>query len=201
MGLFSGSISVARFVVDPIDLEENRQEFFEKILEFSFKEDDTGTKEITKGWVCARDPFSESFNETDIFFGQYLILGLRIDKRSVPASVLKKFYIQKERLILEDSGKKALSKKEKKLLKERIFYELLKKTLAVPKVYELIWHLESGRVFFLATQIKAIELFEEMFKKTFGFSPRPMIPYQLALSLLDNEFHGNLKSINPEIFI
>ncbi len=203
MGLYSGSISAARFEVAPIEIDNKKQEeLFDKIVEFSFKEDSSNTKEITIGWVCARDPFSELFSITDIFFGQYLILGLRIDKRSVPSALLRKFYIQKERAILEDSGKKALSKKEKKLLKERIFYNLLKKTLAVPKICEFVWHLESGQLFFLATQIKVIEYFEHLFKKTFGFNPKPMIPYYTALSLLDSEdYRSKLNSIEPERFL
>ncbi len=203
MGLFSGAISMARFQTEPLGEEDIQSFIYSRVQDFSFREDNDNITEMNVGWVAAHRPFDDTFSPDDIFFSDYVLLGIRVETRKVPAALLKKFYLQQEASLLQEMNKKALTRRERKLLKERVHQGLLSKTIPVPKMYEMVWHPVQGRLFFLATQVKAIEIFENIFAKTFDVRPVPVVPFNLALSLFNDseDIISKIDGLRPEVLV
>ena len=94
-----------------------------------------------------------------------------------------------------------LSRTVRMEIKERIRTELVRKSVPVPAVYDLIWSLSDGTLFFFTTNKKAMVLLEEFFKETFGLSLILQVPWNIALHVADTETIGKLDQLRPEILV
>jgi recombination associated protein RdgC len=112
--------------------------------------------------------------------GTYLVFALRIDQKSIPAKVLKKFYVLEMLKMLSETGRKYLNNTEKRMVKDRIYSTLLRRYPATPKIYDLIWNYEGCSLWFFSNQKSANEEFETLFSKTFQLSLIRLFPYTIA---------------------
>ncbi len=194
MGLLSSSVSITCYRVDGT-LEEPVMDIVEKKLkQNTIVEIDEDISEKALGWTSLESPYQPKFEGSSFCIGTYLVFALRIDQKSIPAKVLKKFYMLEMFKMLSESGRKYLNKTEKQMVKDRVYSILLRRYPATPKIYDLIWNYEGGFLWFFSNQKSANEEFETLFSKTFQLSLIRLFPYTIA------DLNAGLSDLQKEQF-
>ncbi|MCK7512208.1 MAG: hypothetical protein MZV70_54620 [Desulfobacterales bacterium] len=93
-------------------------------------------------------PFSPNFEGSSFLFGNLFVFSLRIDRKSIPAKLLKKFLTLETSKRLEKTKRSFLSKDEKKALKDKVIADLAMRVPSTPNIYDLIWNYEKSRRLF-----------------------------------------------------
>ncbi|MFO8085794.1 MAG: recombination-associated protein RdgC [Desulfobacterales bacterium] len=202
MGVLSSSVSITCYKIDG-KLENPVMETMEKKLnQHIILEIDEEVSEKAIGWTSIANPYEPNFDGSSFCIGTYMVFALRIDQKSIPTKVLKKYYTLEMTKLLSESGRKYLNKTEKQMIKDRVYSILLRRYPATPKVYDLIWNYEDGVLWFFSNQKSANEELETLFSKTFQLSMIRLFPYTMAdldLDLSDME-REQVNKLSPTLF-
>jgi DNA recombination-dependent growth factor C len=142
------------------------------------------------GWTSFERPFSSKIAPDSFLFGAAMIFSLRIDKKAIPAGVIKKYCDLEAEKQATASGRKPLSKNERKTIKEKVLHDLALRVPATPRVYDLVWQYEQGRLLFFSNLKSANEELETLFSKSFSLRLIRLFPYTIATlesALSDND--------------
>ncbi|WP_224983243.1 recombination-associated protein RdgC [Geomonas agri] len=191
MGILANTVSVCHFKVqgDLPPQEELHAWVTKQLAANRFNPIDQGTEEMSVGWVHLDDPRIAEFDSPAACCREhYFMFTLRRDKRAVPSAVLKAHLEKaKEEFLAENPGFAKVPKQKREDLKEAVHAMLLSQTLPTPATYDAVWDTKSGILTFSSLSPKVIELFEDMFKKTFeGLRVSAFHPYARAESVLDD---------------
>ncbi len=180
MGLLSSRTSITSYTVEgtlPKPITETVRNALNKNVIAAI---DDKPAEKAVGWTSFDTPFSPRFSGDAIMVGTDFIFSLRIDKKSIPPKVIRKYCEERARKRLEKTGQKILSKNEKKEIKERVSQELILRVPATPRTYDLVWNYEAGRLWFFSNLKGANEELETLFLKSFSLRLIRMFPYTIA---------------------
>ena len=178
----------------------DRESVARKVTEHAFEEyDEDGLPRAeASGWVAIHDPLITTFDATDLFFQQYLVVGFRFDRRTVPP---KLSWMQRRRLEQERRSEEnldRLGRNAKQEIKQGVESNLLARALPNPKLFECAWNLETETVFFTGKLKSAREAFSTLFRETFGMTPVPMIPYLAVEHVgLDEKIVDQVRGVEP----
>ncbi len=181
MGFLSASTSLVRFVAAaPSRLE--REAIARAVGRHAFRDGDpeAGDARQAWGWIAVHDPLQTEFTPADLFFHHYLVLGFRYDKRLVPPKLLMLERRRLERERASARGALRVSAAERREIKDEIASRLVAQALPTPRLFDVVWNLQSGRVYFSGKLRAAREAFGDCFRRTFGVTPVPLIPYLAA---------------------
>lgn len=181
MGFLSTSTSLVRFVAAaPSRLE--RESIAQAVTRHAFRDSDPAVGDARQawGWIAMHDPLQVEFTPADLFFHQYLVLGFRYDKRLVPPKLLMLERRRLERERAAARGALRVSAAERREIKDEIASRLVAQALPTPRLFDVVWNLETGRVYFSGKLRAAREAFGDCFRRTFGVTPVPLIPYLAA---------------------
>jgi hypothetical protein len=181
VGVLSASTSVVRLVAAP-PKRVQREALAAAVSRRAFHdlELDIGERAEHSGWVGIHDPLVTELGPADLFFQHYLVVGFRWDRRVVPPKLL---WIERRRLEEQrrtERGVERLSAPERKEIRDEVAQRLMARALPVPRLFDCIWNLETGHVYFTGKVRAAREAFAECFRQTFGVAPVPLIPYLAA---------------------
>lgn len=184
MGLIKGSLSLSRYQVKG-DTPPDFWDFVDRRIRANlFLDIEGSSEEQALGWVSVHDYLDTAFAYASYALDPYVVLGLRLDRRRVPAGLLKKYLrleINKALALREGRG---LSRTEREDLKEKVRLDLLRRIPPATQVFEVCWDTRRGEVW-LGSAARAVrDLFEDLFRRTFDLTPWPRIPYLLAGDLL-----------------
>ncbi|MFP4039996.1 MAG: recombination-associated protein RdgC [Desulfosudaceae bacterium] len=132
------------------------------------------------GWSSFEKPFAADLDGSSIQFGALMAFTLRIDKKAIPAKVIKKYCDQQAARRLAQKGQATLSKNEKQQIREKVLHELALRIPATPRAYDLAWDYEAGRLWFFSNMKNANEELETLFFKTFSLRLIRLFPYTIA---------------------
>jgi DNA recombination-dependent growth factor C len=152
----------------------------------SFTDIDELPEERSAGWTAYGDILDTNFGAAPVEKGPYIVFSLRLDTRRVPPGVIKKHLalaVKKEEAQNREMGRKFISRERRKELKEQVLHKLRMRFLPVPAEFEVVWNTVDSIVFFASTRAQMVDLFEEMFVRTFNLHLTPLTPYELATSL------------------
>ncbi len=199
MGLLSSSVSVSRYKVEgeleePV-LEKVRTGLTKNVI--SQIEDEYA--EISVGWTPMESAFDPDFEKFTFSFANYFVFSIRIDKKSVPAKIIKKYVALEVIKKLKESHRDFLSKNEKKDIKDLITEKLMRQMPSTPNIYDVLWDYENADVLFFSTQKAANEELETLFKKSFQLKLIRLFPFTLienssTLSDKEKDLAANLGS-------
>jgi len=179
MGLLSPTSTILRFTAKaPARIDRNA--FTAAVNRHRFRELNGDGSQQTCGWIGIHDPLATEFTPADLFFQHYLAVGFRFDRRAVPTVLLR---LERRRLEEErrrERGVPRLGAAARQEVKTEITERLLARALPTPRLYDCLWNLETGRVYLTGTQRTARDAFAEVFRRTFGVEPQPLIPYFAA---------------------
>lgn len=99
-----------------------------------------------------------------------ILLRMRIDRRKVPAALVKAIY--KQKLKREEAGKSGRSKRlpraERDALKQHVRETLTSRALPSCTFVDAFWRESAGELWVFTTSENALKAFEELFARTFG---------------------------------
>jgi len=201
MGIMSNTVSICHFRVQG-ELA-NVTEFYHEapflLSKQAFHPIDDTADELSLGWVHLDDPKAHDFADASTCWrDHYLIFSFRRDQRKVPPALLKEHLEKAEAQFLADNpGYTRVPKLKKEELKEQVRLKLLAKSLPAPSVYDVVWDTEKNVVTFTTLSAKTVELFEDLFKKTFkGLRLTASHPYERAMGCLDSNWQRELAKAN-----
>ena len=184
MPALRGSLTYARFFVDGDVPEDFREKFMRSIRLRAMKPLEADDADLERsGWCKVGEPFEIELRYEDVFYNEYVNLGLRTDKWRLPASMLKQRVREAEAAYLEKKGRERLGRAEKTELKEVVARKLRKETSPATRMIDLSWSMNEGVVRFFTHAEKAGAQMMELFTKTFGLRLVPEAPYTLATRL------------------
>lgn len=202
MGLLSSAISITRYRVEG-KIENPVTEAVAKGLKKNAVSDiDQDVAEKSVGWTSFNNPFSPNFEGSSFLYGNLFVFSLRIDRKSIPAKLLKKFVTIEMSKRLDKTKRQFLSKDAKKALKDKVTADLALRVPSTPNVYDLIWNYESSDLCFFSNLRSPNEELESLFKRSFSLSLIRIFPYTCAdmLSGLSDHERDALTSLSPTNF-
>lgn len=198
MGFASRSVSMMRYRVkgqiegsfwDAVD---------EGIRGGSFRQREESGDEVGMGWSSIDDFTDNEFAGASYVRGNYVALSLRIDSVRVPSKILEMELKKETKKVLQETGRQRLSSSQRRELKERVKEVLKGRVLPSIQVFDLIWDTAGEVVYFGSLSIRARERIEDHFKKSFGLTLIPLIPYIRAEELMKGEAaRQTLEKLSP----
>ncbi len=203
MGLNSASVSFTRFrIMDEIP-KEIWTNITEKLQLNAFQDIDNVLEESSHGWTCYEDFLDTEWRTAPPQKGEYIVFSLRLDTRRIPPAVIKKHLalaLKEEKQKMAEQNKNFISRERKKELKEQVMIRLRQRFLPIPAEFNVLWSTTQNTVWFTSTQNKMIELFTELFTKTFDLHLDQMTPYGLASTFLSENQLMQLDTLEPTHF-
>lgn len=204
MSFLKSSTSFTRFrIVDeiPADLWAAVPE---KLRQFAFQDIDEIPEERSFGWVNFDDMLDTAWRLSPPEKAEYLVFSLRVDTRRIPPAVLRKhtrIALQEEEQRIREFGKKFVARERKKEIAEQVKLRLRGRFLPIPSEFQVVWNTQTAKIYLASTQGKLIELFQDLFTRTFDLHIEQMLPYGLALSLLGEDVSTRLDEVGATRFL
>jgi DNA recombination-dependent growth factor C len=134
------------------------------------------------GWITPEHLFDTRFEIEKVFRDPYLVFGLRLDKRKVPANLVRALAKLEEQAARAATGKPVGPAKRREI-RERVTEDLMRKVLPSATSYGVVVSPNRGIVWFSNTGQRATEIFETHFEETFEIALVRQTPRELALRL------------------
>lgn len=199
MGILKGSLTFTRYEIGE-NLPERFLDFVqERLTRHAFSGLETSERQKIMGWTSLEDILDTSFSYARHVKGDFLLFSLRVDRKTVPPSLLKVEALTAERKYLAETGKDRLYREQKQDMRDRLQLAILQKSLPVPAFYDICWSLSGKWLIFTALAENATLDFLEMFKESFGFTPSPLVPWGSVVNTGTNSESIETEApINPE---
>jgi recombination associated protein RdgC len=180
MSLLSSSVSITCYTVSGELQKPVLDTIYNGLIRHTIKSIDDDPAEKTVGWTSFKNPYFPDFEGSSFVIGSYLVFSLRLDKKSIPANVIRKQVAVETVKQLKRSGRNYLSANEKKTIKDHVTATLGRRIPATPHMYDLIWNLEESRLWFFSNLKAANEALETLFLKSFNLTLIHLFPYTTA---------------------
>lgn len=192
MGFASRQVSIIRYRVRGEVQGSFWDAVHEGVKSNSFKEAQSAGDLVGIGWTAIEDFTDNLFERTPYVFGNFIALSMRIDTVRVPARILDMHFKSESRKLLEQTGQRRLSATQGRELKERLKESLTSRVFPSIQVVDLLWNTPEAVAYVGTHNPRARERIEEQFKKSFGLTLVPLIPYLRAEELLRAETERRL---------
>lgn len=202
MGILSSSVSVTRYKIKGKIKAPILETVANGLKKNAIAEIDDDVSEKAVGWTSFHKPYHPDFYGSSFVYGNHLVFSLRIDKKSIPAKVLKKHFMMESARRLAKTGREFLSRNEKKVLKDQIIDRLSLRIPATPNLYDVIWNYEESSLWFFSNLKEANEEVATLFRLSFDLTLIRLFPYttaDLILGLSDSE-KDILSNLSPTVF-
>lgn len=201
MSIISRSVSFVRYRVKGDVDGSFWDSIHEGIQRYRFRSTGDGFNDIIgKGWVSIADFTDTGLEGTSYAFSNYVALSFRVDTVRVPARTLEIRVREASKVALEVTGQKRLTAAQRREIKEDARQVLRKEIVPSIQVYDLVWNTATATAYITTHSTKARELVEDHFKKSFGLTLVPLIPYLRAEETLDKEGLGKLANVAPQVW-
>jgi DNA recombination-dependent growth factor C len=190
MGLLSSTLSITRYRVEGRLKKPVLETMAESLKAHVIPEIEDDISDKAVGWTSFDKPFNPDFEHSSFVIGTYFVFSLRIDKKSIPSSVVKKHCAMEIARRLAETKRPFLSRDEKKRVREHVISVLSRRIPATPNVYDVIWDYEQASLWLFSTLKSANEALEALFFKSFQIPAIRLFPYttaDLAMGLSDTE--------------
>jgi len=181
MGVFNGTMTVRRYLVEGEVPEDFRDRFTESLEQFAFREPrQWEVGEAVHGWCLIHNLLDTDFTRMDKWlYNHYVTAALRIDKKALPAKYFKAHLEKRIQQWCAENHREKAPAAVKREQKELLEQEFLVRTLPRVATYEFVWNLLDGWVAFHNTGEGPNDLFRTLFRNTFGLVLTPISPLDL----------------------
>ncbi|MGC4070259.1 MAG: recombination-associated protein RdgC [Polyangiaceae bacterium] len=199
MGVRRGSLSFTRFRVKGDLPKDLRRRFLDAVRLRVFAPLDVNDEAMeSSGWCVLERPFELEFDESNLYFDRYVLLGFRVDKWRIPGTLVKAQLEDEEQKLLGRAGRARLGRAEKADLKQKIIMKLRRKILPNARSYDVLWDLDGQTLLFFGHSSKLLLDFAACFEKTFSLTLEEDCPYFSAMrSPLPTALKKQLIGIEP----
>ena len=154
------------------------------LRQFQFHSIDTIPESSSSGWTTFDSPYDTEWkDETPYLADRYVCFGMRRDVRRIPYEVLTKEVhqaIEQEKVKNADLGKNFISRDRKNEIREQVKLGLLNRIPPSPTYCQVIWNWGKDEVWVSTNQATLLEIFEDLFARTFGISLLVLDPYGMC---------------------
>lgn len=152
-----------------------------------------GAREETEraGWITLEHLFDTRFEPEKVFADPFVCFALRIDRRKVPANLVRAHVKIEEQAVRNATGKPVGPAKRREL-REQVHERLLEKVLPAATSYPVVLAPNRRLVWFSNCGQKTCETFVAQFEETFEIALIAQTPRQVALRTL----HGDAESVD-----
>lgn len=199
MGLISSTHSICRYHIEGevqssiIDVVKNG------LIQNKIPDVQSEYEVVSAGWVPFESPYNPDFEKFGFEFGTNFVFSLRIDKKTIPPSLIQKHMaIELEKAKL-NFNTIFISKNHKAEIKQKVIDDLIKKIVFIPYLYDVLWDYENKNLYLFTTQKKVNEFFVTLFLKSFDLKPFRIFPYTLIEKKLrfSNSHKDKIYSLAP----
>jgi hypothetical protein len=200
VGFLSARTALVRFLARPPS-RLDRDAVARAVTRRTFRELEGGEASQASGWVGIHDPLATEIGAADLFFQHWLVVGFRYDRRTVPPKLL---FLERRRA--EVAARAAqdverLGRVLRRQIKADVEARLLARALPAPRLFDCVWNLESGHVWFSGRLRGAQEAFTDLFARTFGVAPVALGPSLAAEHAgLPSRIVETLRAVEPARF-
>jgi DNA recombination-dependent growth factor C len=171
MALIHGSITYTRFrTLEPLP-SGFKDLLAERLPKYAFREINPKTNpEFSTGWINAMNPIDTRLTVEKALFGPYLILGVRRDRKSVPAALLRARLSEAVRAAMRERRAKKLGREEVQQLRDTVREQMLATVSPSTSLHEMVWNWEKQAVYYSTRARKAVDEFIDLFSETFDLT-------------------------------
>jgi len=204
MGALKGSISVRRYAVTDALPADVRKKLVRGLRAHAFVPIDPKTDlEHSIGWVSILDSEDTTLDAEGCLFvgqgGEQLRVSMRMDVLKPSSAEVRRQLDTKVRAAEGEEGR-ALSKRERRELKDELARALRLRTLPRVRTFDVVWNLDTGRLY-LWSQTKSVnEHFLELFARSFALRLTVEGPSMWARSASDADTLARLQP-TPELWL
>jgi len=168
LGLLSGTLTYKKYKI-PEELPRNFKEaLVQNLPRNTFREIHPQTNpEFSIGWINPFDQMDTTLGMEKVLFGKYILLGIRRDRKSVPAALLKAQLSDAIKAQIRERRGRKLSREEAASLKETVREKMLAAVSPTTTFFEMVWNYETQEVYFSSQSTTACIEFSELFEETF----------------------------------
>lgn len=177
MGLLKGPLTFSRFTVAGELPSGFTDMVHEQIRRHAFQDPAATMQEKILGWTGIEDVLDTDFRRASYALGDYLLFSLRVDRRTVPPSLLKVRALEAEQRHLKQTGRKKIDQAAREQIREDLRQDLLRQLPPTPSFYEVCWSVSEGRLLFTSLSEKVMQDFLDLFKASFDLTPLPFVPW------------------------
>jgi hypothetical protein len=203
MGFAGNTSSFTRFrVLDPVP-QSLWQQLPDRLRKYAFRDIDATQDMSSCGWVSFENMLDSAWSGSPPQKADYALFSLRLDRRRIPAGVVKKhtlLALVEETERLRQQNKNFISRERKREIRELVLARLRTRFLPVPGEFNVLWLTARSEVWFASTQETMINLFLEEFLKTFELHLEQLTPYNLASAVLNEDCLARLDHLEPTRF-
>src|SRR5262245_10047421 len=167
MPALRGSLTYARFFVEGALPKDFRERYMRAIRLRAMRplepDDDVAER---SGWCAIGEPFELELRHQSVFYDNFINLGFRTDRWSIPGPLLRARMREAEAAYLAKKGRERLSKSERAELKEVVARKLRKNAVPSTRAIDLSWCTEDGVVRFFSQSARPTAGMLELFEKT-----------------------------------
>jgi hypothetical protein len=200
MGILANSVSICHFEVRG---EYPAGDLFTWVGEClghnAFQAIEHSADESSVGWVHLDDHQASSFDTMAAFRrDHYLAFALRRDIRRLPGPLVKAYLAEAEAAFLSANPNfRRVPKQKREEMKETVCLSLFARTLPAPATFDVLWDTRNGLITFTSLSPKVVELFENLFKKSFpGLRLVVIHPFARGERVLDEAGREALQKAN-----
>jgi len=198
MGLIKGPLTFSRFHISG-HLPKSFHSFLDQqIKAFAFREISLGMEEKSAGWTSLENILDTDFSQAHYANGDYLTFALRIDRKTIPPSLLKIKILEAEKKFLT-AKKSRQSKQAREEIRDRVRGGLLNQAHPVPSFFDICWSVSQNWLLFGSLTAKALEEFGDIFRKSFQVPLSPLLPWDPAH--LDPSLAQKVAALKDGIFL
>lgn len=178
MGLLKGPLTFTRFKVSGESPPDFTEMLDSQIRKYAFRKTGADSQEKIMGWTGIMNPLDTDFSFASYAWGGYLLFSLRVDRCTIPPSLLSIRALEAEKRYLLETGRKKADKTTRGEIREKIRRELMELIPATPSFYELCWSAAEGDLLFTSMSEKVLQDFQDLFKACFNLTPVPFAPWE-----------------------
>lgn len=181
MGILGGALTVRRYRVLGEVPDDFRDRYQDALRKYAFRESaEPVANQERAGWVEVHNLLDVGFDDWNRWlYDRYLVWSLRVDKKVVPAKLLRAHLEKREQAWCVEHGRERCPSSVRKELKEQLEFEMVTQTLPRVQTTEVCWNLAQGWVLFHSLSEKPNEVFRKLFLQTFGLRLLPEVPLDL----------------------
>ncbi len=191
MGLASGAVAFRRYRVHNNRFTTVDDAMVEALTANGFgRYGAAADDDVEVGWITPNHLFDTSFAGEKIACGRFVFCNMRMDRNSVPGSVLRSYVAMEEEAALEASGREFLGRKEKREAKEaaRLRADKEARSGAFRRItsYPLLWDLDKQMLYFGNSANAANDKFMRLFCDTFEAVLEPVNAHHAAVAIAES---------------
>lgn len=200
MGALKGSLSVRRYAVTGALPADVRKKLVRGLRAHTFAPvDPKGDVDQSVGWVSLFDSDDTQLEASSCLFvasgGEQLRVSMRVDVLRPAGAEVRRQLETKVRATEGEHGRK-LSKRERRELKDEIIHTLRQRTLPRVRTFDVVWNLDTGRLYFWSQTKSVNELFIDLFTKSFALRLEVEGPTKWARAAVDEATLSRLEPTN-----